>query len=96
MADEKLFDLVTKMYVDIQEGFSQVNGDLLTVNNKMTVFESDLLESKKILCDGYACLSEKIKDIEHKIDNIQCDINTLTAKTYSADTKIIEISKRIK
>ncbi|QCX32442.1 hypothetical protein FDN13_01305 [Caloramator sp. E03] len=77
MDNEKLFELMTKMYselqstkTEMQNGFKEVKERLEKVENAVTGLEYELKETKKALYDGYAQNTESIKRIEIKLDEI--------------------------
>ncbi|MCX7904780.1 MAG: hypothetical protein N2486_09760 [Caloramator sp.] len=77
MENDKVFDLLTKLYSEMQNGFKEVNKRLDRVeerlnkveNNQMTM-ENELKEMKKTLFDGYVQNTEAIKRLEAKVDEL--------------------------
>lgn len=104
MDNEKLFELIEKMYGDMQHGFKSLNTEIDTVKTdiKKIDFKIDNYVMPKIeaLFDGYKQNTENIselKDVMNKrFDEVQLDINSLTVKTANSDSKIIELSKNIR
>ena len=84
MENDKVFDLLTKLYSEMQNGFKEVNNRLDRVeerldrveerlnkveNNQVTM-ENELKEMKKTLFDGYVQNTEAIKRLEAKVDEL--------------------------
>ncbi|MCX7883420.1 MAG: hypothetical protein N2448_00015 [Caloramator sp.] len=77
MDNEKLFELMAKVYSELQStksemqnGLKEVKEKLEKVENAVTGLEYKLKETKKTLYDGYAQNTESIKRIEIKLDEI--------------------------
>lgn len=77
MDNEKLFELMTKVYselqstkTEMQNGLKEVKEKLEKVENAVTGLEYELKETKKALYDGYVQNTESIKRIEIKLDEI--------------------------
>lgn len=72
--EDKLFELMTKMYADMQEGFSNVKDEFKGVNdrldkleNRVTIIEQDHGKKLTALFDGYKQNSEILERIEKEV-----------------------------
>lgn len=82
MEDDKLFDLMSKMYSEMQDGFKGVNDRIDRLENRMdkleknqVKLENEVHEGFKTLYDGYVQNAEKITRIEAKVDCIYDRVN---------------------
>lgn len=96
----ELFELMTKMYSDMQEGFSNVNKRIDKVENEVIktniTIENDVKPKIEALFDGYKQNTEVINELADKVDDLQTDINNLTIRTLKNENNIISFSKSIK
>ena len=81
MEDEKLFELMTKMYSEMQEGFKQVNNRIDKVDGRIdkvderidklekttTKMEQEHGQKLDALFDGYKQNSEQLNRIEDEV-----------------------------
>ena len=95
--DDKLFELVTKMYGEMQQEFRDVKerlggveGRVRRVEGRIIDIENDHGRKLDALFDGYKQNSESLVRVEEKIDNLQIDVNNLTIRTVHNDSRIIE------
>ncbi|MBS4535179.1 hypothetical protein GOQ29_06035 [Clostridium sp. D2Q-14] len=72
--EDKLFELMTKMYGEVQEGFKktdksfeEVNERLDKIENRVTIIEQDHGKKLESLFDGYTQLNEKVDRIEDQV-----------------------------
>lgn len=98
-----LFELMTKMYSEMQEmkgEIKDVKEELSTVKTEVTktnvTIENDIKPRIEALFDGYKQNTESINQVSDKVDEIQRDINSLTIKTLRNENNIIDITKIIK
>ncbi|HEY5582888.1 MAG TPA: hypothetical protein VIK78_00125 [Ruminiclostridium sp.] len=103
MENEKLFDLMEKMYSEMQGGFKSADVRLDKMDSRFDrleagqlSFENKLEDTRKTLFDGYIQTTEKLTSLDKKIDHLQIDVNNLSMKTINNDTRIIEISQELK
>lgn len=110
MDENKLFDMLEKIYVEVQQTKSEVKSHTERFNNVENRLDSLENEIKKIgiridgkliptsdgLLDGYKDNAEHIAIIDDKIDRLQIDVNSISMKVSYNDSRIIEISKDIK
>ena len=103
MENEKLFEFMEKMYVEMQGGFKSVDvrfdkmdGRLDRLEAGQISLENRLEDTRKTLFDGYIQTTEKLTMLDKKIDHLQIDVNNLSMKTINNDTRIIEISQELK
>ena len=72
--EDKVFDLVEKMYVEMQEGFDGVNKridsletEVKETKNKIIVVEQEHGKKLTALFDGYKQNAEKLDRIENEV-----------------------------
>ena len=79
-----LFELMTKMYGEIQEMKGEFNNRFDKVEKEVTktnvTIENDIKPRIEALFDGYKQNTESINQVSDKVDEIQRDINSLTIK----------------
>lgn len=63
----QLFDLMEKMYSEMQEGFTGVRNEIKDLKKQVTLIENDHGEKLEVLLDGYMQNAEKINRIEHQV-----------------------------
>ena len=86
-----MMDLLTKMYVEMNDGFKKVNERFDTVEtrldkveNVVTVLEDKFSDTRKALFDSFTQNEVVLARMENKLDD-------LSAKVDSHDIKIAEI-----
>lgn len=72
--DDKLFELMTKMYSEMQQGFDKVHKELKEVRNDMVKIEDKLETNSKTLFDGYKQNYEKLTNVEKKLEDISSKV----------------------
>lgn len=69
--NEQLFEFMTKMYYEIQEGFKQVNSRIDGVENEAkktnAKIEHEVMPKLDVLFDGYKQNSDKLDRIEVEV-----------------------------
>lgn len=107
MADNEMFELMSKMYSEIQEGFKDIKKELNDHTERFDSIENDikklgakidgkLIPTSEALLDGYKANAEHITIIDDKVDRLQIDVNSISMKVSYNDSRIIEISKDLK
>ena len=110
MDENKMFDLLEKIYVEVQETKKEVKSHtdkFNNVDNRIDGLENEikklgaridgkLIPTSDALLDGYKGNSEHITIIDDKIDRLQVDVNSISMKVSYNDSRIIEISKDLK
>jgi len=110
MDENKMFDLLEKIYVEVQETKKEVKSHtdkFNNVDNRLDGLENEikklgaridgkLIPTSEALLDGYKDNSEHITIIDDKIDRLQIDVNSISMKVSYNDSRIIEISKDLK
>lgn len=107
MEENKTYDLLIKMYSEFDKRFDTIDKRFDAIDKRFdaTDVRLDNIEGRlsKLELKVEGEITEKIralfddrKVIHEKLDNIQIDINNLTAKTLTHDNKIIELSRKIK
>ncbi len=80
--DEKVFELMEKMYSEMQEMKSNMatkydladmvtKDDLLKVEQKLIIMENKMDQNHKVLYDGYKLTFEKLETLEVKVNEIE-------------------------
>ena len=92
-----LFELMTKMYGEIQEMKGEFYNRFDKVEKEVTktnvTIENDIKPRIEALFDGYKQNTESINQVSDKVDELQSDLNRLTIKTLRTETNIIDINK---
>ena len=107
MSDDKMFEFMTKMYSEMQDGFKDIKTEVKENTKRLDAIENDvkklgvridgkLIPTSDALLDGYKCNSEHITIIDDKIDRLQIDVNSISMKVSYNDSRIIEISKNLR
>ena len=97
--EEKVFELMEKMYSGMQNGFKELRGDtnqlkeelkndIKSVKTGQIRFENDLKPKVEAALDGYRLVYEKLEVLENKVDK-------LAATVESHDVKI-EVIRGVK
>lgn len=72
--NEQLFEFMTKMYSEMQEGFKQVNSKVDSIENEVkktnTKIDHEVIPKIDALFDGYKQTFEKLTTLEKKVDKI--------------------------
>lgn len=89
VADSEMLDLMMRMYTEMQKGFSQID-------ERLDILGKTVLRIEKEHGEKLSAIFDDREVIHEKLDNIQMDINILTAKPANHDNKIIELSRKIK
>ncbi|MGB3972659.1 MAG: hypothetical protein WBL58_00625 [Peptococcia bacterium] len=73
--EEKVYDLLEKMYVDLngkmEKMYTDLKSDLRRVEHNLIRMENKMDERFKALFDGYALAHEKDEATEKRLDNIE-------------------------
>ncbi|MBU3218192.1 hypothetical protein LL033_01185 [Clostridium estertheticum] len=94
MDENKMFDLLEKIYVEVQETKKEVKSHtdkFNNVDNRLDGLENEikklgaridgkLIPTSDALLDGYKVNSEHITIIDDKIDRLQIDVNSISMK----------------
>ena len=105
--DNKLFEFMTKIYSEMQEGFKGLKTEIKSIKEEISSIkeevkkigikiDSELIPTDIAILDGYKDNAEHITIIDDKIDRLQIDVNSLSMKATYNDSRIIEISKDLK
>ncbi len=68
--DDKLFELIEKMYSEMQNGFTEVRGEIKNLNHSVIKLENKVDNNLKALYDGYNQNTEKLCMLEYKINDL--------------------------
>ena len=108
--DNKLFEFMTTIYSEMQEGFKEVKSiknEVSSIKNEVNSIkdevrklgikiDSELIPTAVATLDGYKDNAEHITIIDDKIDRLRIDVNNISMKTIYNDSRIIEISRDLK
>lgn len=85
-SEDKTFELMEKMYVEVQKGFENVNNRMDKVEQNQARLENKFDTKITALFDGYSQLNEKtdrieytVNDIAQKVNNQEVEIRVLKA-----------------
>lgn len=92
MENNKMFELMEKMYIEMQN----IKNEVQETRKIVTKIEVDHGKKLEALFDGYKQNTETLEIIDEKVDKLQIDVNALSMKTASNDTRIIELSRNLK
>jgi DNA anti-recombination protein RmuC len=85
-----------QVYADMQKGFNQVNERIDKVEKTVLKIEQEHGEKLSALFDGYKQNSEKLECLDEKVDKLQMDVNSLNIKAAYNDSRILELSRKIR
>lgn len=82
--DEKIIELITKMYSEMQKGFTEVNKrlgnleegqgkleeDVKILGKQVTQIENELKPKVEAALDGYKVVYKKLDEIDNKVDKL--------------------------
>ncbi len=84
--EEKIFNLLEKVYIELQDTKKELKTE---IQDLRTELKGDIENLRTEL-------KEDIFRVECKTDELQIQLNTLTAKTAHNENKIIELSRDLK
>lgn len=96
MENEKLFDLIEKMYADLKGSQEKMYTDLKTeiVSNRQAIvrLENNMMDRTGALFDGYKTNTEAINRLEDKIDTLSSKVenNELQIQVIQGGKKSIK------
>lgn len=75
--EDKIFELMSKMYSDMNSKLDEINKklDMKADKNDIVKIEDKLENNSKALFDGYKQTYEKITDIEKQLENISSKVD---------------------
>ncbi|QQY79234.1 hypothetical protein EDD65_10630 [Keratinibaculum paraultunense] len=77
ISNEQLFEFMTKMYGEMQEGFKEVKQDIVRLENKMDVNHKALYDGYKLTYEKLITLEEKVDKIENKVEKQDVEIRVI-------------------
>lgn len=107
MAEDKMFDLITKIYSELQdtkkeilEGFTDIKSEV-SVNRTAIIkleskLENDTTDKIRALYDNRVGVNDKLDNMDEKIDILQKSVNDLGIKTLVTDNKLIDLSRKVR
>ncbi len=67
ITNERLFEFMTKIYGEMQEGFKEVRGEIKETKDRVIIIEQEHGKKLDALFDGYKQNSEKLDRIEKEV-----------------------------
>jgi uncharacterized protein YukE len=65
--EDKMFDLVSKMYSEMKQGFAEVNGKMEVLSKQVINLENDLKPKVEALFDGYKQHTDMLEHIKNEV-----------------------------
>lgn len=104
MENDKTFELLTKMYGEINGRFDNFENRFDNLENRFDNLENEvkkigakidgeIIPKQQALFDGYAANTEKLCELTENIEDLKIDINNITIKTLKNENNIIEVKK---
>lgn len=101
--EDKMFELMSKMYAEMQQGFKDIRNDIVRIEDKLD-------SNSKALFDGYKQNYELTKEVKEKLDEntksieevyisiseMKEDIAYIAGKTLRNDNKINKIAEQLR
>ncbi|MDP4178693.1 MAG: hypothetical protein Q8900_10180 [Bacillota bacterium] len=98
MQEDKVFDLLTKMYGDINNRFDNLESrfDNLEIEVKKigAKIDGEIIPKQQALFDGYSANTEKITQLTEILEDVKVDVNNLSIKILKNENNIIEIKRK--
>lgn len=95
--EDRTFNLLEKIYSEFKEFKEEANKSFKRMEAEFeTKLEVEVSQKLEALLDGYKVNSERLDELNNKVDNLQLDVNNLSIKVASNDNKIIEIRRDLK
>lgn len=99
MENDKLFELMTKMYGEMQEGFKEVRSEIKDV-------KSELIEFREETNKRFDGLDDKLNDLEAtnagnhvnikaKLNKVSDDLDFLSHKEFQTEREMYHIKQRL-
>jgi len=88
--EDKIFELLEKMYVDIKGELNDIKAELSRKADKTDIarIENDHGQKLDVLFDGYKQLHEKQAEHDKRFDRIDAKLDNLSFKVSSHDSKL--------
>lgn len=90
--DDKVFNLLEKMYSEMQEGFKKVDARLTKIE---TTLETNVTPDIKLSLQGFIDTNEKLASIEDKVKWVKDKQNTDSIKIDIAKSKIERVEESV-
>lgn len=99
MDNEQLFELMTKMYSEMQEGFKELKNEVIEVKEELREFREetnekfDNLEDKLTNLEGTNAANHVA--ISNRLNKVSRDLDFLTHKEFQTEKEIYDIKQRL-
>lgn len=91
--EDKTFELLSKMYAEINKRFDNVNKEIKSVGNRITKIEIAIenqmrpdikacLEGYRHLAEGQEIIKDQLSDIQTKVDKQEVEITVIKGGKY--------------
>jgi flagellin-like hook-associated protein FlgL len=74
--EDKMFELMTKMYNEFSEFRKDTKADLTEIKNDIVRIENKLDDNSKALFDGYNQTYEKVVEVEKAVKELSSKVET--------------------
>jgi hypothetical protein len=106
MENEKLFELIEKMYLEMQNGFSKVNGRLDVVESSVrelgAKIDGEITENLRMLSDEQSMTRKEVSEINqgrladrYIIQDIKLAVDALHSNQRKQENKIVELDRKL-
>ena len=86
--EDKIFDLIEKMYVDLKNEIRTLSDKVETIGNQTTKLENKLDNNSKALFDGYNLVYEKLQEHDKRFDSLESKVDNINAKVEKQEVEI--------
>ncbi len=104
MENDKTFELLTKMYSEMNGKFDAINNRFDNLENRFDNLENEVkkigakidgevIPKQQALFDGYVANTEKLCQLTETVEEMKVDINNISIKTLKSENNIIEMKK---
>jgi len=97
--NDKVYDLMEKLYVEMQHGFKEVNGKISDLEKEIIktnlTIEHDIKPKIEVLFDGQKQTSDKLDRLDSKVDNLENRFDHLDNKVDRIESKIDRIEVQV-
>ena len=106
MENEQLFELMTKMYGEMQEGFKEVNFRIDSLESEVKDIKTELEEFRKETNERFDSLENKLNELEitnatnhitnnTRLNKISEDLDFLTHKEFQTEKEMFHLKQRL-
>ena len=74
--EDNMFELMSKIYSEIKQGFADVNGKIETLSKQVVNIENDLKPKVTTALDGYKAVYEKLQELQTEVMEVSKKVET--------------------